>query len=261
MTLRIRLLHEMPDLEDAARLFVAVWRPPDGRYQVVPELMRAWAHSGCYVSGAYDEDDGAGQMVAASAGFFGHPGERVSFHSHITGVLSSAQGRGVGLAVKRHQYAWALERDVEEVVWTFDPLLARNAFFNLARLGAEVDSYLPDFYGAMGDGVNAGQGSDRLHVHWKVVPGGPSPREVDARDAAVVLAVADDGRPRPGSADAARVLVGVPLDVERMRAERPDLARSWRAAVREVLGGLLEGGGRVVGFTRAGQYVVERSGS
>ena len=57
----------------------------------------------------------------------------------------------------------------------------------------------------------------------------------------------------------AGVLVGVPPDVERMRAEQPDLARSWRAAVREVLGGLLDEGGRVVGFTRAGQYVVERN--
>ena len=170
MTVDIRLLHEMPDLEEAARLFVAVWRPPDGQLQVVPELMRAWAHSGCYVSGAYDVD---GAMVAASAGFFGHPGERVSYHSHITGVLPSAQGRGVGLAVKHHQYAWALERGVAEIVWTFDPLLARNASFNLARLGADAVTYLPDFYGAMSDGVNAGQGSDRLHVHWDVVPGGP----------------------------------------------------------------------------------------
>ncbi len=144
--------------------------------------------------GAYDDD---GAMVAASAGFFGHPGERVSYHSHITGVLPSAQGRGVGLAVKHHQYAWALEHGVAEIVWTFDPLLARNASFNLARLGADVVSYLPDFYGAMSDGVNAGQGSDRLYVHWDVVPGGPSPREVDTRDAVTMLAA---GRRQPAPA-------------------------------------------------------------
>ena len=257
MSVEIRMLHEMPELTEAARLFVEVWRPPDGALQVVPELMRAWAHSGCYVSGAYDGE----VMVAASAGFFGHPGERVSYHSHITGVLPAAQGRGVGLAVKQHQYAWALERGVAEIVWTFDPLLARNAFFNLARLGADAHHYLPDFYGDMSDGVNAGQGSDRLYVHWDVVPGGPFPREADAGDAPVVLAVGADAAPEQSTADAARVLVGIPPDVERMRAEQPDLARSWRSAVREVLGGLLADGGRVTGFTRAGQYVVERSGS
>ncbi len=255
MSVEIRMLHEMPEMEDAAQLFIDVWRPPDGRLQVAPELMRAWAHSGCYVSGAFDGEE----MVAASAGFFGHPGERASYHSHITGVLPSAQGRGIGLAVKRHQYAWALERGVAEIVWTFDPLLARNAFFNLARLGADAVAYLPDFYGDMTDGVNAGQGSDRLYVHWDVAPGGPFPRETDAGDLPVVLAVGPDGAPEPSDTDAPRVLVGVPADVDRMRADQPELARSWRAAVRDVLGGLLADGGRVVGFTGAGHYVVERS--
>jgi predicted GNAT superfamily acetyltransferase len=255
MTVEIRLLHDMPEMHEAARLFVDVWRPPDGQLQVVPELMRAWAHSGCYVSGAYDGE----RMVAASAGFFGHPETGVSYHSHITGVLPEAQGRGIGLAVKRHQYAWALERGVDEIVWTFDPLLARNAFFNLARLGAGAVAYLPDFYGDMTDGVNAGQGSDRLYVQWRVAPGGPFPCEVDVAEAAAVLVVGPDGAPDARTVGARRVLVAVPPDVERMRTERPDLARSWRAAVRDVLGGLLADGGRVAGFTRSGQYLVERS--
>jgi predicted GNAT superfamily acetyltransferase len=259
VTAEIRLLRGMPEMEEAARLFVAVWRPPDGQLQVVPELLQAWAHSGCFVAGVFD----GGAMVGASAGFFGHhpgpSGHVVSYHSHITGLLPSAQGRGIGVAVKRQQYAWALANGVDEIVWTFDPLLARNAWFNLARLGADAVEYLPDFYGEMTDGVNAGQGSDRLYVRWPVVDGGPAEREVDVDDATPVLAVAEDGTPRAATSDAARVLVSVPPDVERMRAEQPDLARSWRAAVRATLGGLMADGGRVAGFTRAGQYLVERS--
>ena len=44
----------------------------------------------------------------------------------------------------------------------FDPLVRRNARLNLVRLGADVTDYLPDFYGAMDDAVNAGDRSDRL---------------------------------------------------------------------------------------------------
>ena len=257
MSADLRLLHGMPEMEEAAQLFIDVWRPPDGRLQVAPELMQAWAHAGCYVAGAFD----GGTMIGASAGFFGGPEHGVSYHSHITGLLPAAQGRGLGVAIKAHQYDWALARGVSEIVWTFDPLLARNASFNLARLGADAVEYLPDFYGEMTDGVNAGQGSDRLYVRWDVGPDGWAPRAADLQRAAAVLAVGDDGAPRTASTDADLLLVGIPPDVERMRAEQPDLARSWRAAVREVLGGLMADGGRVVCFTRDGQYVVERSRS
>ena len=52
------------------------------------------------------------------------------------------------------------------VTWTYDPLIRRNAFFNLTRLGARPVEYLVDFYGEMTDAINAGQGSDRLMLHW-----------------------------------------------------------------------------------------------
>ena len=54
------------------------------------------------------------------------------------------------------------------MTWTFDPLVRRNAHFNLAVLGATVDEYLVDFYGPLPDAVNAGDESDRLLVVWPV---------------------------------------------------------------------------------------------
>ena len=71
-------------------------------------------------------------MVGASAGFFTAPPDAV-LHSHITGV-APGQHRGIGFPLKVHQQAWALACGVPEVVWTFDPLVARNAWFNLAKL-------------------------------------------------------------------------------------------------------------------------------
>src|ERR687886_297223 len=105
------------------------------------------------------------RLVAASAGFFTAPPE-CALHSHITGVAPTDAHRGIGFALKLHQRAWALARGVRLVVWTFDPLVARNAWFNLAKLGALPTAYLESFYGAMSDGINAGEESDRVLVDW-----------------------------------------------------------------------------------------------
>ena len=72
----------------------------------------------------------------------------------------------MGFALKLHQRAWALSRDVTTITWTFDPLVCRNAYFNVAKLAATPAEYLPDFYGEMDDVINGSDDSDRLLVHW-----------------------------------------------------------------------------------------------
>ena len=167
-------------------------------------LLRALAHAGAYVVGAF-----AGtRMVGASAGFFSAPPDP-ALHSHITGVAPGGQHRGIGFALKVHQRAWALARGVPVVVWTFDPLVARNAWFNLAKLGALPTAYLEDFYGPMTDAINAGMASDRLLLTWRL------------DDPAVAAACA--GRPRqPAPARAvhgAEVALAVGTDLEPVAAE------------------------------------------
>ena len=68
-------------------------------------------------------------------------------------ALVTRRGRGhqVGHALKMHQRRWALERGLSTITWTFDPLVARNAYFNLAKLGATPVHYYEDFYGELGD--------------------------------------------------------------------------------------------------------------
>ena len=104
-------------------------------------------------------------MVGASVAFFTEP-LGAAMHSHITGVLPGTAGRGVGAALKWHQRQWALERGLSRITWTYDPLIARNSYFNLARLGARPDTYFVDFYGLMNDGPNRGQPTDRMQVVW-----------------------------------------------------------------------------------------------
>ncbi len=181
----VRELHSMGELERVDRLLLSIWSSEDQQPPVSAHMLRALSHSGAYVAGAFDDD---GDLVGACVGFFGPPQDR-SLHSHIAGVAPRAQGRNVGFLLKSHQHGWARALGVREVTWTFDPLVRRNAYFNLAKLGALPTAYLPDFYGEMVDGINAGQGSDRLYLAWDTTAP-VSPRLVtDVEGATAVLTV------------------------------------------------------------------------
>jgi predicted GNAT superfamily acetyltransferase len=254
----VRELHQPRHLLAVQRLFEEVWRPAEGDPPpVTAGLLRALAHSGAYVVGAF-----AGtRMVGASAGFFTAPPDAV-LHSHITGVAPGGEHRGIGFALKVHQRAWALARGVPEVVWTFDPLVARNAWFNLAKLGALPTAYLEDFYGPMTDAINAGMASDRLLLTWRLddpaVAGACAgrPRQPAPGPAEAALGVGPDLEPVAADTDASAVTVALPPDVEGLAPER---RRAWRAAVREALGGRLAAGATVAGFLRhPDRYLVQR---
>ena len=113
---------------------------------------------------------------------------------------------GLGRAMKLHQRAWAADHGLAWVTWTFDPLVRRNAWFNLDVLGAQVHEYLVDFYGPIDDAINAGDESDRLLVAW------PTRRPVRPRPA--------DARRRPPGA----VAVPTPEDIVVLRRTDPAAA-------------------------------------
>ena len=246
----IRELTDLTAFRAAADLFAAIWRPGPAEHPANADLLRALSKAGNYVAGAYEGD----RLVGAAVAFFGPPAARL-LHSHIAGVTTPA--RGLGRALKLHQRDWALARGVTTIEWTYDPLISRNAYFNLVKLGARPDEYLPDFYGEMDDGINAGDYSDRLLVHWDLTaPVGA--REPGVAGVAVALGRTADGRPVARPAGGATVLIGVPPEIGRLRAKDPELAREWRLALRAALEPLLAEGARVTGFARDGWYVVTR---
>ena len=255
----IRELHRPQELKAAQRLFEDIWRPAEGNPPpMTAELLRALAHAGSYVAGA----SAGTRLVGASAGFFTAPPD-LGLHSHITGVAPGGQHRGVGFALKVHQRAWALARGITEVVWTFDPLVARNAWFNLAKLGARPTAYLEDFYGPMTDAVNAGVASDRLLLAWRLddpavaaaCAGRPLQPPPVAAEAA--LSVGPGLEPVAHQPDTPAVTVALPPELE---ALDPGQRRAWRQVVREALGGRLAAGAAVTGFLRhPDRYLVEPS--
>lgn len=263
----IRELADIADLEAAVELFAKIWQPAPGAQPISAELMKALSKAGNYITGAYDVTDG--ELIGACVAFFGPPA-RKSLHSHIAGVSKAGLGRGAGFALKTHQRAWALHRHTTEIAWTFDPLVRRNAYFNLVKLAARPAEYLPDFYGGMHDAINLGADTDRVLVSWDLLAapvaaacaGTVSPADAAAEiraGASVALAVTEDGYPAlspGGPAEAATVLVAVPADIEGLRASDPGAAAAWRSAVRDALGELMAAGGQVTGFDRTGWYVI-----
>lgn len=165
-TIEIREARDVATQSALCDLIEDVWE----QRLVIPELLRAIAHAGGYVAGAHRGDE----LVAASVAFLARSdAATLHLHSHITGVATAAQGRGVGYLVKQHQRRWCLERDIHAIEWTFDPAIARNAWFNLQRLGADVVAFVPDFYG---------DGDDRFVVRWALDDAAARPEPVVVPD-------------------------------------------------------------------------------
>ncbi len=249
------MLTEIDQMRKADALLRTVWgAAPGDDPPFTVDTMRALSHTGGYVAAAFVDDE----MVGVAGAFHAISG---SLHSHVAGVLPGQQGRGIGLAMKQHQRAWAGEHGIASVSWTYDPLIRRNAYFNLNRLGAVAVEYLPDFYGVINDSINSGDLTDRLYVDWPVAERDAAHLTV-LEDAEPVVDADADGRPVPPTgapADWAPTLrCAVPPDIEALRRDDPDAAHSWRMAVREGLYGAMSAGYRVTGFDRSGWYLLHR---
>jgi predicted GNAT superfamily acetyltransferase len=152
--------------------------------------------------------------------------------------------------------------------WTFDPLVGRNARFNLVKLGATGTEYLVDFYGPMTDGVNDGDESDRLTVTWDLTAATPAsasaplPRPSYGTPdpaGAPVTHTAPDGSPLARRSDT-HVFCRVPDDIVALRAADPSLALRWRYAVRDVFVQAFVEGFRATGMSRDGWYTLSLPG-
>jgi predicted GNAT superfamily acetyltransferase len=253
----VRAVDSVADLRRVADLFSQVWAAP----QVPPmphDIMRSLVHAGGQVHAAFRD----GRLLGAAVAVFGPPAD-ASCYSLIAGVSPGAEGGGIGLALKLAQRAWALPAGAGWMIWTFDPLLRRNATFNISRLGAVGTEYLVDFYGQIADGVNDPE-TDRLAVTWDLrapLPSLAAPEGEEQPDP--ILAAGPGGEPAPGTVPPAGPGPGllrcwIPEDMLTIRRTNPALARRWRLAVREALGGAVGGGYQVTGVLRTGWYVLEK---
>jgi predicted GNAT superfamily acetyltransferase len=190
-------------------------------------------HSGAYLSGAFIGNECVGAAFAFPATTGG-----LHLHSHMTAVLDKYRDRGVGYLLKIDQWHWAKKNNYKEITWTFDPLVRRNAKLNLLKLGADISSYHPNFYGDMPDALNAGDESDRVLASWRVIGDAPVSRSE------ILEPLAGD------------ILIAIPEDIVAIREK--DIAENlkWRYTVRDQFVSALANGSKVIGFSRNSEYVL-----
>lgn len=244
-------LRPLGGLEDADRILRVMGATWTGHEPFPREMLRALADSGNVPFGAFDGDE----VVAYVLGWAGIDAEGLHVHSHMLAALPDRRHRGVGYALKLAQRAQALDQGINVVRWTFDPLIARNAYFNLHKLGVVADRFDRDHYGEMPDAINAGERSDRFMVRWDLERG-PGPRKVEATHH--VLS-SDSGWPAMLSEPVERAaLVEVPAEYSELRAEDPARASAWRDASAEAIEACLTAGMIATAFDRgSSSYVFE----
>jgi predicted GNAT superfamily acetyltransferase len=218
----MRPLTSVQDADAILRVMIATW----GNHQLLPrEMIVALGDGGNAPHGAFDGDELVG-YVLGWAGVDDRDG--LHLHSHMLAALPDRRHRGVGYALKLAQRAYGLERGIHLVRWTFDPMIARNAWFNLGKLGAIADRFQRNFYGDMTDSLNAGERSDRLVIRWDL------DREPGPRD------LASEGGPT----------VPIPRDHAAMREADLGAARAERDRVADAMEESLSAGHVVAGFDR-----------
>ena len=251
MPATIRLLESAEDMTAVEELQRQVW--PGSETDVVPaHLLVTAIHNGGLVFGAFMEE----RMVGFVFGFPGlektPDGPRAKHCSHMMGIHPVYRDAGLGFALKRAQWQMVRHQGLDHITWTYDPLMSRNAYLNIARLGAVCNTYRRSEYGEMRDGLNLGLPSDRFQVDWWV-----HSRRVQRRlskrprkplmlehfekagvHPAYPLVLDDAGWPRPPehfpAPDGRLLLAEIPPDFLGLKEADFPLARDWRFFSREV---------------------------
>lgn len=249
-----RVLTENHDLEAAAHLESVIWGW-DVQFASPTNVMRVTALKGGLVLCAYD----GGEMIGMSWAFPVRTAGRWVLWSHVAGVLPDYRRRGVGAGIKWAQRAWALENGYDQIRWTFDPMQAGNANFNLRVLGAVTSKISENMYGVYDDALNPGLPTDRFEAVWSL----DDPRVTARADGhlpdalplpSLGLLTYENGalvrQPLGKSPSAARV--EIPAAFSALGRKDASLARAWQTALREVLTGAFAAGLSVVDFVRDG---------
>lgn len=248
----IRDLTTLDDYTACTELQEATWG--SGFLERVPTaILRVSQMIGGVSAGAFDEDN---RLVGFVFGLTGIRDRELVHWSDMLAVREELRSQGIGERLKQYQRDKVMALGVNAMLWTFDPLQAGNAHFNINRLGALPVEYVPDMYGSnTGSALHGALPTDRFIVRWEL--DAPLARKDTPLYENIPLASAD------AIPDVGRVSVQIPEDFGAVRAASDDDALRWRLQIREVVTALLARGFRVTAFHRpaAGSapfYVFER---
>jgi predicted GNAT superfamily acetyltransferase len=210
--------------------------------RVAPAILKVSQILGGVAAGAYAAD---GHLVGFVFGMTGVRNGELVHWSDMLAVREEARNSGLGTKLKAYQRERVLELGVSKMHWTFDPLRARNAYLNFAKLGIVVREYAQDMYGQTDSPLHRGIGTDRMIPLWlldseRVVARLAGTDDLTIHDAESIphalAATMSDGDPRPGEPDLAvdedGVLVSIPSDLAGIMDRSVELALEWRMATR-----------------------------
>jgi len=170
MSLEIRECRTINEFDSCIKLQREVFGLPDLEISPRRHLIVS-RQAGGWTLGAFDQ----GVLIGFVHHMIGRkPDGEIFGYSHMMAVASTYQNQGVGARLKWAQRERALAEGQQFIKWTWEPLRARNAHFNLNRLGVIVESYAENFYGTdyvtdPSPGQTApGIDSDRLFAGWRI---------------------------------------------------------------------------------------------
>lgn len=250
----IRRASNPSEVTAISELLAKIWGTAVAASPGPRNILLAIADTGGYVAGAWRD----GNVIGASFGVTYLDADVAGLRSQVTGAAIT--GVGVGTALKRHQMMWAASVGLDRITWTFDPLVRRNAHFNLNTLGARVVRFVPDFYGALDDGFSGSDETDRCVVRWDVTDRPTPLREHSPRgpDADIVLVDRNGRRGDPIDhslmASNTGLLIATPDDITKLRRSDPVGVARWRSSLRTAFVEALELGLVAYELTPGGAY-------
>ncbi len=265
--IEIRPVTGIDDLFAIEAIQQKVWGVPD-RAILPMHFLRAAPYNGGCLIGAYDGDRIVGFVLGIIATVEGLnridqvAAARLKMHSVMMGVLPEYQGQGIGWQLKVAQRDFAHRIGIRLITWTFDPLMARNAWLNIGKLGCISGTYERNFYGVE-DSLDA----DRLVAEWWITGNRARSRVRSQRKALSLDAFIGGGAelvnealfdprglPVPATnffvTASAIALIELPADFPQLHRQDLALARRWRKHLRDVVEHFFERNYIVTDFVR-----------
>jgi len=273
---RLQKPEEFRQAEELQRLALG----PDAVGVVPAPLQRSLQDHGGLVLGAFADIYLAGCAVST----IGWDGTTLYHYSHLTAVRPEYRNHQLGFRLKAYQRDEVLGLGLSEVRWVFDPLVSRNAWLYVHRIGATPDRYLPHYFGQLPEAEGAGVETDRLRCRWEIASprveqrlAAPPPDPEDVRrrwtaaEPLVETEPSESGLRLPSAVvepSRPTAHLEIPFDLALIREHEPAALRRWRHAVRDAfraafdLGYVVEDFARVsVDHERRSFYLLVRSGS
>lgn len=262
MTITLRTLHSAAEMDRVVELQKVYWG--NDMADIVPaHMLLSISRYGGHIHAAFDTENDD-KMVGVLMGFLGAeitPQDNADatralyVMSKRMVVLPEYRGQKIGEHLKQAQRQYAIDHKIDLVLWTFDPVLSRNAYLNLHKLGGVIQHYEKDYFGA--DASNPVLSADRVQLNWWVTH--PSLETAPAYNVAQIPVVNPVSFTEEGLLDPHELAIStgepalrleIPMEFVPLERINPELGSRWRTYLREAFTTLLAQGYIATDFTR-----------